>query len=105
MILAYPVRPARSSLIPAVIHRNGTCRLQLVDARIAPLFHALITRFRDLTGVPMVLNTSFNDQEPLVATPDDALNTFARLISMPFSRRSPCSTNEMKESRRYLLKV
>ncbi len=46
---------------------------------IAPrCFHALISRFREFTGVPLVLNTSFNDQEPLVATPDDALTTFAR---------------------------
>jgi carbamoyltransferase len=78
MILAYPVRSARSALIPAVIHRDGTCRLQIVDASTAPLLHTLITRFRELTGVPLVLNTSFNDQEPLVATPDDALKTFSR---------------------------
>jgi len=78
MILAYPVRPERAPLIPAVLHQDGTCRLQLVDHKQAPLFHALITRFRELSGVPLVLNTSFNDQEPLVATPDDALRTFAR---------------------------
>jgi carbamoyltransferase len=78
MILAYPVRPARADLIPAVLHHDGTCRLQFVDAQTAPLFHRLITRFRELTGVPMVLNTSFNDREPLVATPDDALKTFSQ---------------------------
>jgi len=78
MILAYPVRPERAPLVPAVLHHDGTCRVQLVDGEQAPLFHALITRFRELTGVPLVLNTSFNDQEPLVATPDDALRTFAR---------------------------
>jgi carbamoyltransferase len=78
MMLAYPVRPERASQITAVLHRDGTCRLQLVDGEQAPLFHALITRFRELSGVPLVLNTSFNDQEPLVATPDDALKTFAR---------------------------
>jgi carbamoyltransferase len=78
MILAYPVRPARAALIPAVLHHDGTCRLQFVDAQTAPLFHRLITRFRELTGVPMVLNTSFNDREPLVATPDDALKTFSQ---------------------------
>ena len=78
MILAYPVRSARAGLIPAVVHHDGTCRLQVVDRHTDPLFHSLIARFRDLTGVPMVLNTSFNDQEPLVATPDDALKTFLR---------------------------
>jgi len=78
MILAYHVRSARAALIPAVVHRDGTCRLQVVDAQTDRLFHKLITRFCQLTGVPMVLNTSFNDQEPLVATPDDALKTFSR---------------------------
>ena len=77
MLLAYPVRPERASKIPAVLHHDGTCRVQMVNGERSPLFHALITRFRELTGVPMVLNTSFNDQEPLVATPDDALKTFA----------------------------
>jgi carbamoyltransferase len=78
MILAYPVRPDRAPLIPAVVHADGTCRVQLVDAKQNPLFHSLIDRFRKLTGIPLVLNTSFNDREPLVATPDDALKTFAR---------------------------
>jgi carbamoyltransferase len=78
MILAYPVRPERAALIPAVVHHDGTCRVQTVDSAQAPLFHALITRFRELSGVPLVLNTSFNDQEPLVASPEDALKTFAR---------------------------
>jgi carbamoyltransferase len=78
MIAAYPVRPERASLIPAVLHHDGTCRVQIVDPEQAPLFHALITRFRELTGVPLVLNTSFNDQEPLVASPEDALRMFAK---------------------------
>jgi carbamoyltransferase len=77
MILAYPVCPGRASLIPAVIHRDGTCRLQLVSNERAPLFHTMIAKFRELSGVPLVLNTSFNDQEPLVASPDDALRTLA----------------------------
>jgi carbamoyltransferase len=78
MNLAYPVRMEQQGRIPAVLHRDGTCRVQLVDAKQNPLFHSLINRFRELTGVPLVLNTSLNDQEPLVATPDDALKTFAR---------------------------
>ena len=78
MILAYPVRSIRAALVPAVVHQDGTCRLQVVDAKQNPLFHAPISRFREITGVPLVLNTSFNDQEPLVMTPDDALSTFAR---------------------------
>ena len=83
MILAYPVRSERATMIPAVLHQDGTCRVQVVDGAQNPLFHSLIARFRELTGVPLVLNTSFNDQEPLVATPDDALKTFARVRSTP----------------------
>ena len=78
MILAYPVRSERAPEIPAVLHQDGTCRVQVVDEKQNPLFHTLISRFRDLSGVPLVLNTSFNDQEPLVSMPDDALKTFAR---------------------------
>jgi len=78
MIVAYKVRPERAGRIPAVVHEDGTCRVQVVDGEQAPLFHALLTHFGELTGVPLVLNTSFNDQEPLVATPDDALRTFER---------------------------
>jgi carbamoyltransferase len=78
MIMAYHVLPDQAPRIPAVVHQDGTCRAQFVDAKQNSLFHSLINRFRELTGIPLVLNTSFNDQEPLVATPDDALKTFAR---------------------------
>jgi carbamoyltransferase len=78
MIVAYKVRPDRAGLIPAVVHADGTCRVQTVDRKHAPQFHALLTHFHELTGIPLVLNTSFNDREPIVATPDDALETFAR---------------------------
>ncbi len=79
MILAYRVHPDRAPLIPAVVHNDGTCRVQFVDAKQNPRFHSLIDHFHKLTGVPLVLNTSFNDQEPLVGTPDDALKTFVRV--------------------------
>ncbi len=78
MNVAYPVRLKQADRIPAVLHRDHTCRVQLVYAKQNRLFHSLISQFQELTGVPLVLNTSFNDQEPLVATPDDALKTFAR---------------------------
>ena len=78
MNVAYPVRIKQQDRIPAVLHRDQTCRVQLVYANKNRLFHSLIRQFQQLTGVPLVLNTSFNDQEPLVATPDDALRTFAR---------------------------
>ena len=78
MILAYPVRPEQRERIPAVVHEDGTCRIQLVDSRDTPEYHALISAFFVLTGVPLLLNTSFNDQEPIVATPAQALATFKR---------------------------
>ncbi len=78
MVVTYQVRPELAPLVPAVVHQDGTCRAQMVDLEQNPLFHSLINRFREITGVPLVLNTSFNDQEPLVATPDQALQTFAR---------------------------
>ena len=78
MLLAYPVRPDVKSRIPAVVHRDGTCRIQTVSKQRQPEFHRLISAFFELTGVPIILNTSYNDQEPLVLTPDDALATFAK---------------------------
>jgi carbamoyltransferase len=78
MNLVYAVRPEQRWRIPAVLHRDGTCRVQLVEAEQNPRFHSLIKRFLELSGVPLVLNTSFNDQEPLVATPADAIQTFDR---------------------------
>jgi carbamoyltransferase len=76
MSFACPVRPGLSERIPAVVHRDGTARVQIVTREANPLFHRLISRFNDATGVPMVLNTSFNDSEPIVCTPDDAISTF-----------------------------
>jgi carbamoyltransferase len=78
MLLAYPVRPDVRSQIPAVVHRDGTCRIQTVNEQRQPQFHRLISAFFALTGVPVILNTSYNEQEPLVLTPDDALATFAK---------------------------
>jgi carbamoyltransferase len=65
--------------IPASIHVDGTARVQTVDAGRHADFHRLISRFADLTGVPVLLNTSFNDQgEPIVETPEDAVATFLK---------------------------
>ncbi|WP_019062489.1 carbamoyltransferase family protein [Streptomyces prunicolor] len=72
-----PVRPEAQSLIPAAVHVDGTARPQTVSADTNPLFHQLISRFRDLTGVGAVLNTSFNlAEEPIVCAPQDAIRTF-----------------------------
>lgn len=73
-----PVKPGKRPLIPAVTHVDGTGRLQTVSQRTNPRFHRLIAAFRDITGVPMLLNTSFNENEPIVCTPREALDCFLR---------------------------
>ncbi|MCA9541632.1 MAG: hypothetical protein KC620_22200, partial [Myxococcales bacterium] len=76
MLFAVPARPEKARRIPAVMHADDTCRIQAVDPLLSPRYHAMISAFERMTGVPMVLNTSFNDQEPIVCSPDDALATF-----------------------------
>src|SRR5215472_11427453 len=78
MTLAYPVRPDKREKIPAPTHVDGTGRLQTVTREANPRYHALISAFADLTGVPVVLNTSFNDNEPIVCCPEEAINCFER---------------------------
>ncbi len=78
MVKVYNVLPEKRAEIPAVTHVDGTGRLQTVDRDANPRYWALIAAFRDLTGVPVVLNTSFNDNEPIVCTPDDAIECFLR---------------------------
>jgi len=65
------------SVIPAVTHVDYSARIQTVDASTNPLFHALLSRFAEVTGCPMLVNTSFNIRgEPIVCTPDDAYRCF-----------------------------
>jgi carbamoyltransferase len=72
------VRPERAGAIPAVVHADGSGRLQTVDAKLSPHFHQLIRAFRARTGVPIVLNTSLNlNDEPIVESPADAIRTYA----------------------------
>ncbi|HXN53405.1 MAG TPA: carbamoyltransferase [Candidatus Acidoferrum sp.] len=78
MTLAYAVRAEKRALIPAPTHVDGTGRLQTVARESNPRYHALISAFRDLTGVPLVLNTSFNDNEPIVCRPEEAIDCFLR---------------------------
>lgn len=78
MTLVAPVRPEKRSVIPAVTHVDGTARPQTVDRSVNARYWTLLDRFEALTGVPVLLNTSFNIQEPIVCTPAEALATFAR---------------------------
>lgn len=74
----YKIRKEKRELIPAVCHIDGTGRLQTVSYEFNPKYYSLIKEFESLTGVPVVLNTSFNENEPIVNTPEDALNCFLR---------------------------
>ena len=78
MTLAYAVLPEKRDKIPAPTHVDGTGRLQTVTREANPRYHALISEFERQTGVPVVLNTSFNDNEPIVCRPEEALDCFLR---------------------------
>lgn len=78
MMQVYQIREARRSAIPAVTHVDGSGRLQSVDRKTNPRYWKLIEAFRSITGVPMVLNTSFNENEPVVCRPKEALDCFLR---------------------------
>ena len=73
-----PIRPDKRAVIPAVTHVDGSGRLQTVSRRTSPLYWELIDRFRQRTGVPLLLNTSLNENEPIVRTPDEAISCFQR---------------------------
>lgn len=74
----FPIRPEQRERIPAVCHVDGSGRLQTVTREHNPRYHALIETFFQRTGVPMLLNTSFNENEPIVCRPEEALNCFLR---------------------------
>jgi len=78
MTLAYGVRPEKREKIPAPTHVDGTGRLQTVTREANPRYWKLIKAFEKQTGVPVVLNTSFNDNEPIVCRPEEALDCFER---------------------------
>jgi carbamoyltransferase len=78
MMQVYQIRAQRRAAIPAVCHVDGSGRLQSVSAATNPRYHRLISAFRELSGVPMVLNTSFNENEPVVCLPQEALACFLR---------------------------
>lgn len=78
MLFAYHVHADKRALIPAVTHADGTSRIQTVRTETNPRYHRLISAFESLTGVPLLLNTSFNDNEPIVCSPANAVNTFLK---------------------------
>lgn len=74
----YPIKESKRSIIPAVTHADGSGRLQTVNKAISPRYYALIDAFRKKTGIPILLNTSFNENEPIVNSPEEALDCFLR---------------------------
>jgi carbamoyltransferase len=78
MVTVLPVRPDQRPKVPAVTHVDGTARLQTVSREANPRFWALLRAFEEATGVPLLLNTSFNENEPIVNTPEEALDCFLR---------------------------
>jgi carbamoyltransferase len=78
MMQVFQVREEKRTKIPAVTHVDGSGRLQTVHENTNPLYYRLIDAFREITGVPIVLNTSFNENEPVVCRPEEALDCFLR---------------------------
>ena len=78
MLMVYQIKPERRAEIPAVTHIDGSGRLQTVSRELNERYHQLISEFYKLTGVPMVLNTSFNENEPIVCNPRQAIDCFLK---------------------------
>jgi carbamoyltransferase len=79
MLYVVPVREEKRDVIPAITHVDGSGRLQTVMKKFNPSYHRMIEKFAEKTGVPVILNTSFNLKgEPIVETPAQAFNTFSR---------------------------
>ncbi len=103
MVQAYRIKPSQRDRIPAVTHEDGTGRLQTVERDVNPLYWGLLKRFGEITGVPILINTSFNENEPIVNTPAQALDCFLRthmdtLVIGPFLMRK--SENADRSERR-----
>lgn len=104
MVMAFPIKEDKRSLIPSVVHADGTGRLQTVEKDVNPLYWKLIRRFGDLTGVPILINTSFNENEPIVRTPEQALDCFLRtqmdmLVIGPFVVRKDVNRHVQASSK------
>ncbi|MDE3169267.1 MAG: carbamoyltransferase [Acidobacteriota bacterium] len=106
MTFAYPVRPEKRTVIPAPTHVDGTARLQTVSRSANPLYWKLLRALGDLTGVPVALNTSFNDNEPIVCRPEEALECFRRtrmdvlvLGNFVLERKQPSADRELSGAR------
>ncbi len=104
MVLVYKTRPEKRELIPAVNHVDDTGRVQMVTREASPRYHRLIEEFARQTGVPILLNTSFNENEPIVMTPEHAIDTFLKtrmdvlVLGSSVVRRSGGGADEAAEA-------
>ena len=78
MMQVVPIKKNKLNIVPAVVHVDGTCRVQTVTNKNNEIFYNLIKKFYDHTSVPILLNTSFNENEPIVNKPAEAINCFLR---------------------------
>ena len=78
MSKVYKINGNKKSIVPGVVHIDGTCRLQTVSKNYNENYYKIITEFKELTKVPMILNTSFNENEPIVCSPTEAIDCFLR---------------------------
>ncbi|HEU0253829.1 MAG TPA: carbamoyltransferase C-terminal domain-containing protein, partial [Pyrinomonadaceae bacterium] len=78
MLMVYQIKEERRQEIPAVTHVDGSGRLQTVSREVNERYYQLISDFAALTGVPVILNTSFNENEPIVCTPQEAIDCFLK---------------------------
>jgi carbamoyltransferase len=106
MTFAYPVKTEKRRVIPAPTHVDGTARLQTVSRAANPLYWKVLRTLGELTGVPVALNTSFNDNEPIVCRPEEALECFRRtrmdvlvLGNFVLERKSPPAERELSGTR------
>ena len=79
MMEVHKIKPNKKNLIPAVVHKDETCRLQTINKKDNEFFYRLLYSFYKKTSVPILLNTSFNENEPIVCKPEDAIQTFMRV--------------------------
>ena len=78
MMKVFKIKKEKTKLIPAVTHVDGTGRLQTVDSEQNYRYYNLISEFYNLTNIPIILNTSFNENEPIIRTPKEAIDCFLR---------------------------
>jgi len=78
MSKVHKIKKEKANLVPGVVHVDGTCRLQSVSKKNNSLYYDIIEKFKETTDIPMILNTSFNENEPIVCKPEEAIDCFLR---------------------------